>query len=229
MNEIKSIKLELKDLDSRARTAVIMHAHYDSIDKVKDVVKKGAFNRAWANTKDNLGFYFNHDSNQVPGKVVGVFEDNKGAYTRVKFGTHTLGNDMLIMLDEGTIKSASFGFYTVKSRQAEIKGQKVRELLELRHTETSVLSIEPCNDLAGVVEVNKSLYDRMQVLQKFVRNSTASDECIKSIQRQVEEINNILVLSNTATPQPSAEDGAIVVSGRFEEFRKKLKLINENF
>ena len=161
--EYKSIPLKTKDVDKSSRTAVIAHAAYNNIDRAKDISRKGMFTKSWEESKNDISFYFNHDDTQAPGSVTNVYEDPEFAYTEVKMGTHTLGNDVLIMMDEGIAKKASFGFITMKSKPIEVKGQKVREILEVKHVETSVLTKLPANDKAGVVQVNKSFSPRLEL------------------------------------------------------------------
>lgn len=155
-NEVKSMALELKDVDTTSRTATIAHAHYDNVDRTNDILRKGAFTKSWAESKSDIAFYFNHNDEQSPGVVLDVSDDNQKAYTHVKCGTHTLGNDVLIMMDEGVAKAASFGYATIKSNPLQVKGKKVRELKEIYHVETSILTKMPANPLAGLVQVNKS-------------------------------------------------------------------------
>jgi len=161
--EYKSIPLKVNDVDKSTRTAVIAHAAYNNIDRTRDISRKGMFKKSWDEGIEDISLYFNHDDTQAPGKVVGVKEDNDYAYTETKMGTHTLGNDTLIMMDEGIVKKASFGFITVKAQPKDIKGQKVRELIEVKHIETSVLTKMPANPKAGVVSVIKSFSGLMEI------------------------------------------------------------------
>jgi HK97 family phage prohead protease len=154
--ERKSINFELKDIDKSKRTAVIAHAVYNNIDRTDDISRKGMFTKSWNETKDEISFYFNHDDELAPGKVVDVYEDDSAAYTKAWLGTHTLGNDVLIMMDEGVIKKASFGYITEKSNFIDVKGKKIRELKEVKHIETSVLTKMPANPKAGVRQVIKA-------------------------------------------------------------------------
>lgn len=207
--EKKDIVFELKDMDKGSRTAIIAHAAYNNIDRVEDISRKGMFTRSWNNSKGDINFYLNHNDEQAPGKVVDVFEDNNKAYTKAWLGTHTLGQDTLIMMDEGIIKKASFGYITIKSNPLSVKGKIVRELTEVEHIETSVLTKMPANPLAGVTEVVKSLEqndvkelsDRIYIMERFCRNTNASDDCIKSILTELEEAKKILLRYNTANTQ----------------------------
>jgi len=195
--ETKSLPLQTKDVDKGKRTAKIAHAAYNNIDRAKDISRKGMFKKSWEDGVDDISFYFNHDDTQAPGKVTGVSEDGEFAYTEVKMGTHTLGNDVLLMMDEGIIKKASFGFQTIKAQAKEIKGQKVRELLEVKHIETSVLTQLPANTKAGVVQVNKSFGSRLELKTLTDAEQAFLAQIIKSGSQNV---RSALDLADTLDP-----------------------------
>lgn len=196
--EHKSINLELKDLDMAKRTAVIAHAAYDNVDRTKDISRKGMFTKSWNESKGDIGFYLNHDDEQAPGKVEDVWEDNQKAYTKAWLGNHTLGNDTLIMMDEGVIKNASFGYATVKSKIIEVKGQKVRELIEVRHGETSVLTKMPANPIAGVISVMKS-FDNIPEIKSL---SASEQQILKVIAAGDQQaLQELILLSANLDPQ----------------------------
>lgn len=229
--EIKSIgTLEIKDLDTSKRTAVIAHAVYDVIDKVQDISRKGMFNKSWSEAKAkglerSIGFYINHDPEKQPGLVKGVWETENKAYTKVWFGNHTLGNDTLMMMSDGIIRDASFGYSTIQKSYKEVKGKKVRELKEVIHGETSVVyGLEPVNDLAGVVSVTKAgkieeLKSRIEQMEIFCRSTNASDDCIKTLLSQIEDVKSIISRNDTADTQIANEPSASV-----KEFSNALRV-----
>lgn len=230
--EIKSISdFEVKDLDTNRRTAVIAHAVYDVIDKVQDISRKGMFNRSWKAAKatgieKSIGFYINHDPERQPGLVKDVWETENKAYTKVWFGNHTLGNDTLAMMSDGIIRGASFGYTTLDRNFKEIKGKKIRELKEVIHGETSVVyGLEPVNDLAGVVSVTKAgnleeLKSRIESMENFCRNSNASDDCIKTLLSQIEDVKSIISRNDTADTRIANGSSASV-----KEFSNALHLL----
>lgn len=225
--EYKSIPLEVKDIDKGSRTAIIAHCVYDNIDRTKDISRKGMFNKSWQESKSALNIYVNHDDNQTPGKVLDVYEDDSKAYTKAWFGTHTFGNDTLIQLEEGVIKNASFGYHTVKSNPIDVKGQKIRELKEVTHIETSVLTKMPANPKAGVVSVVKSfeqlteIKNRLDDLEKFVRNTKASDECIIGVLAEIKSLQSILSGLDTA----DTHDGEPAASNDGEDIMTAMHLL----
>lgn len=211
--EKKAINFELKDLDTSKRTAIIAHAAYNNIDRTNDISRKGMFNKSWSENKDNINFYLNHKDEQAPGKVVDVYEDDDHAYTKAWLGTHTLGNDVLLMMDEGIIKKASFGYYATKTGIIEVKSKRVRELKEVVHFETSVLTVQPANLSAGVRSVVKSLDEKelksltkelsehLIIMEGFCHNTAASDDCIKSILFQIDQTKQLISDYNTVYTQ----------------------------
>jgi Caudovirus prohead serine protease len=221
--------LEVKDLNTNRRTAVIAHAVYDVMDRaypIPDISRKGMFNKSWHESKargieDTMGFYINHDPLKQPGLVKDVWETENKAYTKVWFGNHTLGNDTMLMMDEGIIRDASFSFKAIKKDIREIKGKKVRELKEVLQGETSVvIGIPPVNPLAGVVSVSKAMtpesilkefksyIDRME---SFARNTKASDETIININNEIKTAREFISSYDTAHTQENLEPSASVV------------------
>lgn len=219
MEKNKDIPLEFKDLDASKRTAIIKHAVYTSIDRVKDISTKGMFTKSWQEGKPD--FWFNHIDGASVGSVVNTFEDETGAYTEVKFGKWTLGNDVLEMATEGILKGASFGYKTINKDFVEIKGQKVRRLKEVKHIETSLLTVLPAHPEAGIVKLVKSIEttddindlltlgdEHIQALKSYVakienycRNAKASDESIQWLQKTATEYKTLISSIDTAITQ----------------------------
>lgn len=223
--EYKSINLELKDLSRDKRTAVIKHAVYNNIDRTQDISRKGMFNKSWQENKDDISLYLNHDDNQVPGKPVDFWEDDTGAYTKAYFGTHTLGEDTLKMLDEKIITKASFGYIAQDKAFITHQSKKVRELKQVMHLETSLLTRLQANPLAGVVSVNKSLEQNdiielkqsIEAMEKFCRNTTATDATIKSILLEIEQAKHIISRYDVSTQPITGQDASSEESKGFAE------------
>ena len=195
--ERKSINFELKDIDKSKRTAVIAHAVYNNIDRTDDISRKGMFTKSWNESKDDINFYFNHNDEQAPGKVVDVYEDEQAAYTKAWLGTHTLGNDVLIMMDEGVIKKASFGYITEKSGFLDVKGKKIRELKEVRHLETSVLTKMPANPKAGVRQVIKAYMQTPEFKSLSQEEQTMLKKMLACDQMCMEEMVKMMGMLDT--------------------------------
>lgn len=215
--ETKTLPLKVDDLNRDSRTAVFAHANYDNIDLMGDICRPGMFNKSWNEHKADVKFYVDHDPSQKPGVVIDLWETKTQALSKVKFGNYTLGNDMLEMVDMGVIDGASFGFKALKFEHKTIKGRKIRELKEVYHAESTLANgLPPINPLAKVILVTKAgepllleLKARMEKLEKFCRNTKASDECIQKILLEIKAINTLIYQDDTADTldgEPAASD-----------------------
>lgn len=230
--EQKSLLFELKDLNYGSRTAIIAHAVYNNIDLAGDISTKGMFDKSWQENK-SIDFYFNHDAGSVPGSVLRTYEDETKAYTEVKFGNWKLGDDMIAMIDAGVIKGASFGYETKRKEFKEVSGKKVRVLKEVKHIETSLLTKNPANPLAGIVSLTKSedvqnivneVKQHLSTMESFCRNSNGSDETITALYSEIKQANEILSKYDTAPTQDAAPGAS-----RNDSFYKQLLLLNAKF
>ena len=244
MERSAGVHLKVKDLDASKRTAVIKHAVYGSIDKTGDISHKGMFTKSW-----NEGlpkFYFNHNKEQKPGKTLRVSEDNEGAYTEVKFSNTTLGNDVMEMISDGIVEGASYGYLTIKKDYSEVKGRRIRNLREVKHSETSILNIEPAHDGAGVVSLIKSLDEitedeitelltwgdehitslksYVQKIETYCRKATASDETIISLQNGLLEYKTIIQSFDTAITSIATKPGASDEANEITNFLNSLNI-----
>lgn len=190
--ERKSIEIELKDVDTSKRTAVLAHAVYTNIDRTGDISMKGMFTKSWKeNPKPD--FLFNHKADQIPGTTSRLFEDDEKGYTEVKFGNWTLGNDVLEMADSGVLRGVSFGYITEKKDFIEVKGKKIRRLKEVQHIETSALTVLPANPLAGVVSVTKA-FDQLELKRLTEPEAAFLKQILMSDQSALEQL---VMLSGT--------------------------------
>jgi HK97 family phage prohead protease len=241
MEKSAGIALEFKDLDTSKRTAVIKHAVYTSIDKVGDISTKGMFTKSWNEGKPD--FLFNHVEGSTVGQVKSMYDDDNAAYTEVKFGNWTLGNDVLEMADEGVLKGASFGYKTVNKQMVDIKGQKIRKLTEVKHIETSLLTMLPAHPEAGIVILNKSLEDIEDIqelitwgsehitslksyvakIDAYCHKAKASDETITGLQQSLIEYKQIISQFDTALTHVANEP---VASEREETIINFLNSLN---
>lgn len=204
-----------------------MHSVYNSIDKAGDISHKGMFTRSWGVKMP--AFCINHDRKLQPGNVKRVWDDDRGAYTEVKFGNWTLGNDTIEQADAGIFTGASFEYSTEKKDYGTVKGRKVRNLREVKHGETSLLTVEACHPEAGLLSLVKSIDEEnidellewhneqltamkayVEKITNYCKNAKASDESIQSLQNGLTEYKQIISDYNTAITQIATDQVASV-------------------
>lgn len=148
------MELSLKDFDLQKRESVIAFATYKTLDSDQDRSNRGMFDKSWKESMKRVRYFFNHDKNLAPGKIIRLWDDSEHAYAQVGHDKSTLGNDILEKLDYGTIVAASFGFKPLKYK--EIKGKGL-DFHEVEHYEVSVLSHWGAHSDSGPIATMKSL------------------------------------------------------------------------
>jgi HK97 family phage prohead protease len=153
--KIKSQQGAITDVDANSGIAKIQFATYNTADRDKDTVFPGAFTKSWQEFKD-VRFFLNHDKLQAPGKIQKLWDDKAGAYTEVKMGRHTLGQDVLKQMQDEIITDASYLMYPTKWDNKAGGGMNVREAF---HKETSVLTHWGAHPGSKVMSVSKALQE----------------------------------------------------------------------
>lgn len=201
----KSTNFEAKDIDLTKGMAKIAFATFNSKDRDKDVARSGMFNKSWTESKSDVRFFLNHDKDQAPGVPVELHDNGSQGIMVVKFGRHTLGKDVLYMLEDGIITDNSYGFDPIPEKTFKMKDGG-REFKEVKLWEVSVLTHWGAHPDSKVMEVGKSadmqmLSAQIKVMKKFCRDTQATDETIESILKQIELAETIVSKYDTAFTQ----------------------------
>jgi HK97 family phage prohead protease len=182
----KAASNSITDVDLGKRTAITAYATYGSLDRDKDRAHKGMFTKSWQEFSD-VRVFLNHDKTQAPGKLSdgsvtkSMWEDNDHAYAKMWFGTHTLGDDTLKMMDEGIITDSSYYMLPTKYKKNEAGGYNFTEvfLKEVSvlthwgaHPESKIVSVQKA---ASEVEMGDAILkqlnsDEVAFLRQFVGN-----------------------------------------------------------
>jgi HK97 family phage prohead protease len=191
--EYKNYKIEFKDIDTKKGEILVKHATFNGIDRVDDTIEETAFSEQYksVNPKD-IGFYFNHYSDQIIGETKKVFTDKEAAYTLAQFGKDALGQALMEMSVNRALAGVSMG-YIAERKEYTYKGSKrVRKLKKINHRETSLLTKTPADPKAGIVDVKSFVTDRAELIkniESFCRNSKkAPDSLLRQLEVEVKEM-----------------------------------------
>jgi HK97 family phage prohead protease len=117
-------------------------------------IKRGAFSRS-LKSRNNVFFYWNHDSGQVLGSTragtLSLQEDDKGLKVRAKLPNTTLGRDVAELVRTQVIDSLSFGFSTIKDSWDESGNRRTLEAVRLH--EVSLTPVPAYEGTAGSASV----------------------------------------------------------------------------
>src|SRR5690606_2266355 len=151
-----------------------------NIDLGGDLIEPGAFSKTIAErgpgSRNKIFFLNQHDSWQVLGKPKVLKEDSYGLYHESPILDTTLGNDVLKMFQAEVLDSFSIGYRIITENRVD----DINHLKELYLYEFSSVTF-PMNESAiatGVksIDGHKRLAERIERMEKFCRNSDASDD-----------------------------------------------------
>lgn len=203
----KAASNSITDVDLGKRTAVTAFATYGSLDRDKDRAHKGMFTKSW-NEFTDVRVFLNHDKNQTPGKLYegsvakSLWEDDKHAYAKMWMGTHTLGEDVLKMMDEKIITDSSYYMVPTKYKKNASGGYDFTEVFQ---KEVSVLTHWGAHPESKIVSVQKAASD-VEITEAVLKQLN-SDE-VSFLRQYVAQLNGNL-LSLTAFAAGLAETSDI--------------------
>lgn len=97
-----------------------------------EIVRPGAFTASLASSPDVLAL-FDHDMRLVLGRssagTLRLMEDAKGLHFEIDVPPTQTGRDLLVSVERGDIRGASFAFIAKEDRWTEGQGGMMRELL----------------------------------------------------------------------------------------------------
>ncbi len=233
----------IKDVNGKKGVVSGYFSSFGTVDACGDIVRKGAFAKSimeWgpSSTTPRIKHLQNHNSSQPLGKIIALTEDTKGLSYESQIGTHGLGVDFVKMVESNLITEHSFGYEVMKSNQLQswddYKANPTgghMELTDLRLWEGSSLTawgMNPNTPLTGMKGKEKEdelqkLVNRQKNLERFCRNTTATDETVELLLLECKQLTQIII-ENTEQPKDSTlqqvDPGLI---DAFKSFKNSLK------
>jgi uncharacterized protein len=202
----------LKDVDGKKGIMTGYFNHFDNVDAQGDIVRPGTFIKTIKeigpdSTMPRIKHLLNHNSTQPIGKLQVLKEDYQanGLYYESLVGKHKLGKDVIDMAESGLITEHSLMLIPTKEKPiqtwSEYKANPAKgfnEILEAKMPEGSSLTFWGANELTPLTGV-KSTEDidriaaRVKALEKFCRNSDASDETIELLLIECKQLSQMLI------------------------------------
>lgn len=154
---------------------------FDNIDDGDDMIKKGAFSQTLIERKGRIAFCFQHDIYNAVGKILEIYEDDKGLFLSVMISAAE--DDLQIKIKEDIYKELSIGYRVIEARNEVIEGKSVRIITKIKLYEVSLVTIA-MNEYAKVEgmksEEQKSLVEKeFDRLLALIRNENINYELLK--------------------------------------------------
>lgn len=217
--EFKSIGSDgIKDLDIKQGIITGYLSAFNIKDRDGDIVERGAFAKTIAENgpsgTKSIKYLLDHNKYQVVGTFTELKEDNYGLAYEAKAGRHNLGQDYLKMVEDGIIRDHSYAYARIKQEKRS-DGTYIKEL---RISEGSGLQVDGANPYTPITGVKsyEDIVEHLAILNKALKNGTYTDEGFKSIETEINIINESLksikaASSTLVTDEPNILTGLINV------------------
>jgi uncharacterized protein len=124
--------------------AAVYNSKSEDLGGFTEVIRAGAFRRSLLENKDILAL-FDHDTRAVLGRTsagtLHLNEDAKGLHFEIDMPLTSLGRDLLISVERGDIRGASFAFKSREDRWIKGNAGMLRELLDVDLFEITITAM----------------------------------------------------------------------------------------
>lgn len=217
----KNYGTQLEDVDEKEGIVKGYFASFDTIDADDDVIRKGAFKKSIkehgveSTSNRKIAHLRNHDWDRQIGKIIELYEDEKGLVFVSKLGRSTEGKDALLDYQDGILREHSIGFNYVADKVKFVEDSAYKkeghyEITEVKLWEGSGVTFGS-NSLTPVLEVSKSTGDINPVLEKIksmeeaflkaLKNGKGTDDRLSTIEarfKQIQQLKDSLITEKSS-------------------------------
>lgn len=191
--ERKPCELELKDLSESKGIVSFYFSPFGIPDVDKDEATPTTFDKTMKENKGRIKHFRNHDKKEVPGTIVELGKDEKGAFVRSQLAVKTVvGLDTFEQYKAGIITEHSYGFVAIR---AEKKSTGGRILKEVKMFEASSLTHWGASQYTPMMSM-KSLEeasDYIEKLNKLLTTGNISDDLGARLEIEVKSLYDNLM------------------------------------
>jgi HK97 family phage prohead protease len=225
--EYKSIKAEVKDVNTEKGIITGYFSAFDSLDSDNDVIVKGAFSKTLQENGKRIKHLWQHDVRYPLSKPTELKEDNYGLYFESKISQTSYGKDVLKLYQDGVIDEHSIGFRTIKN--ADKKDYNEIQEVKLWEGSTVTFGANPNTPFLGMKGMGvEDVISKMDGIYKALKNGTFENEEIfenlEIYHNQLKQYLNEITAPVVETVQPKSEvDTDLVLAQIFLTQKSLLK------
>lgn len=182
---------ELKDADEKSGIVKGYGSVFGNIDSDGDIINKGAYTKTISENGNRVKYLYQHDMDKPLGKMVNLYEDEKGLVFEAEIPKTTLGRDVMELMKAGVITENSVGILPIRKEMVE--GH--RHINEVKLYEISAVTLA-ANDQAMIMDV-KGNYSREKVLKRYdsiaklIRKGEISDDLGYALEAEILKLKSI--------------------------------------
>lgn len=197
---VKSLNLEVKDVDTEGRKVVFYASAFNTLDHDNDVIVPGAFTKSIqeigpaSNGNRKIAHLRNHDFEHQIGKPLEMQEDSFGLKVVSQLSRSSKGEDALKDYQDGILREHSIGFNYVQDKLKFIEESSFNteghwQVGEVKLWEVSGVTFGS-NQFTPVLDVSKGL-DKNALIETLNQKRVAFENAIKSGKGTDERLQNL--------------------------------------
>ena len=191
---------ELVDADEKSGIVKGYGSVFNNVDSDGDIITPGAYTKTIMENGSRVKYLYQHNMDQPLGKMVNLYEDDKGLMFEAKIPKTQLGTDVLELMKAGVITENSVGILPLQKEAGMGDGYN-RKLTEVKLYEISAVTLAANDeamilDVKGNVDVDKVL-SRYDNLVKLIRKGNISDNLGYAIEAELIKLKSIFSKSIT--------------------------------
>jgi len=128
---------------------------FGNVDSHKDIVMKGAFTKTIKERKSKIKMLWQHDVKEPIGKMLNMYEDEKGLFFQAKISDTDIGKKAMILMRDGVMDELSIGYHTIKEDYDSKKNVNCLKELKLYEISTVTFASNPLAQLTDVKHLLK--------------------------------------------------------------------------
>ena len=193
---------ELKDIDEKSGIVKGYGSVFNNIDSDGDMIAKGAYTKTILENGERVKYLYQHKMDQPLGKMINLYEDEKGLMFEAEIPKTQLGTDVLELIKAGVITENSVGIMPMQKESCpDGINNCYRKLTEVKLYEISAVTLAANDeamilDVKGNVDVDKVL-SRYDNLVKLIRKGNISDNLGYAIEAELIKLKSIFSESIT--------------------------------
>lgn len=182
---------ELIDADEKSGMVKGYGSVFGNIDSDGDIINKGAYTKTISENGKRVKYLYQHDMDKPLGKMVDLYEDEKGLVFEASIPKTQLGTDVIELMKAGVITENSVGILPITK---EIIGDN-RHINEVKLFEISAVTLA-ANDQAMILDVKGNI-DRDKVLNRYdkiaklIRKGNISDDLGFALEAEILKLKSI--------------------------------------
>lgn len=191
---------ELIDADEKAGIVKGYGSYFGNVDSDGDIINAGAYSKTISENGERVKYLYQHDMDKPLGKMMGLYEDDKGLVFEAHIPKTRLGMDVIELMKAGVITENSVGILPV--RKEMVDGH--RHINEVKLFEVSAVTLA-ANDQAMILDVKgnfdkEKVFKRYDRLAKLIRKGDISDDLGYALEAEILKLKSLF---DKALTQPT--------------------------